>query len=145
MRENYAKVITEIPGENSKALESLGEKFVASGSMYSMYPIIAAKSQGAIITDVDGNEYIDFYAGVGAANLGNRNTEVINAVKKQLDKLVHTCFGAVMNEPFIRLAEKLAGITPGNFEKKIALFNSGSEAVDNAIKIVRAYTKRRAT
>lgn len=145
MRENYAKVITEIPGENSKALESLGEKFIASGSMYSMYPIIAAKSEGAIITDVDGNEYIDFYAGMGAANLGNRNTKVIDAVKKQLDKIVHTCFGAVMNEPFIRLTEKLAEITPGNFEKKTALFNSGSEAVDNAIKIARAYTKRRAT
>lgn len=145
MEKNYAKVITEIPGKNSILLKNLGEKFVASGSMYSMYPIVAAKSEGAIITDVDGNEYIDFYAGVGVANLGNRNTKVIDAVKKQLDKIVHTCFGAVMNEPFIRLSEKLAEITPGNFEKKTSLFNSGSEAVDNAIKIARAYTKRRAT
>jgi len=145
MGKNYVKITIEIPGENSSLLKSLGEKFVASGSMYSMYPIVAAKSEGAIITDVDGNEYIDFYAGVGAANLGNRNAKVIDAVKNQLDKLVHTCFGAVMNEPFIKLAEKLAEITPGNFEKKTALFNSGSEAVDNAIKIARAYTKRRAT
>jgi len=142
---NYAKVKTELPGKNSEFLKNLGEKFVASGSMYSMYPIVAAKSEGSIITDVDGNEYIDFYAGVGAANLGNRNPKVINAVKKQLDKIVHTCFGGVMTEPFIRLAEKLAEITPGNFEKKTALFNSGSEAVDNAIKIARAYTRRRAT
>ena len=145
MEKKHAKVITEIPGKNSALLKKIGEKFVASGSMYSMYPIVAAKSEGAIITDVDGNEYIDFYAGVGVANLGNRNTKVIDAVKKQLDKIVHTCFGAVMNEPFIKLAEKLAEITPGNFEKKTALFNSGSEAVDNAIKIARAYTKRRAT
>jgi len=145
MTKNYAKVITEIPGKNSALLKKIGEKFVASGSMYSMYPIVAAKSEGAIITDVDGNEYIDFYAGVGAANLGNRNAKVIDAVKKQLDKIVHTCFGGVMTEPFIRLAEKLTEITPGNFEKKTALFNSGSEAVDNAIKISRAYTRRRAT
>jgi 4-aminobutyrate aminotransferase/(S)-3-amino-2-methylpropionate transaminase len=145
MGKYFAKVTTEIPGKYSTLLKNLGEKFVASGSMYSMYPIIAAKSEGAIITDVDGNEYIDFYAGVGVANLGNRNTKVIDAVRKQLDKVVHTCFGAVMNEPFIRLAEKLAEITPGNFEKKTALFNSGSEAVDNAIKIARAHTKRRAT
>ena len=145
MKRNYAKVTTEIPGKNSALLKNLGEKFVASGSMYSMYPIVAAKSEGAIITDVDGNEYIDFYAGVGVANLGNRNAKVIDAVKKQLDKIIHTCFGAVMNEPFIRLAEKLAKVTPGDFEKKTALFNSGSEAVDNAIKIARAYTKRRAT
>ena len=145
MEKKYAKVKTELPGKNSALLKKIGEKFVASGSMYSMYPIIAAKSEGAIITDVDGNEYIDFYAGVGVANLGNRNPKVIDAAKKQLDKIVHTCFGAVMTEPFIRLAEKLAEITPGNFEKKTALFNSGSEAVDNAIKIARAYTKRRAT
>jgi len=145
MSGKYAKVITEIPGKNSKALKSLGEKFVARGSMYSMYPIVVAESKGAIITDVDGNEYIDFYAGVGAANLGNRNPKVINAAKKQLDKLVHTCFGAVMNEPYIRLTESLAEITPGNFEKRTALFNSGSEAVDNAIKIARAHTKRQAT
>ena len=60
MEKHYAKVITEIPGKNSTLLKKIGEKFVASGSMYSMYPIIAAKSEGAIITDVDGNEYIDF-------------------------------------------------------------------------------------
>lgn len=145
MSNKYAKVNTNIPGEKSKLLKDLGEKHVASGSMYSMYPIVAERSEGAIITDVDGNEYIDFYAGVGAANLGSRHPKVQEAVKKQLDKLVHTCFGAVMSEPFIRLAEKLSDITPGTFEKKTALFNSGSEAVDNAIKIARAYTKRRAT
>jgi 4-aminobutyrate aminotransferase / (S)-3-amino-2-methylpropionate transaminase / 5-aminovalerate transaminase len=145
MEKNYANITTQIPGKNSASLKNLGEKFVASGSMYSMYQIIAEKSEGAIVTDVDSNEYIDFYAGVGAASLGNRNGKVIEAVKKQLDKLVHTCFGAAMNEPFIRLAERLAEITPGSFEKRTPLFNSGSETVDNSIKIARVYTMRRAT
>ena len=142
MKERSVKMVTEIPGEKSRKLKEIAERYVASGSMYSMFPIMAAEAKGAIIKDVDGNSYIDFYAGVGVLNLGHCHPKVVEAAKAQAEKLVHTCFGSVMQEPFIRVAERLSKITPGKFPKATALFNSGSEAIENSIKISRAYTKR---
>lgn len=143
MREKgSAEILTEVPGEKSRELKKIAEQYVASGSMYSMFPVVASEARGAIIRDVDGNSYIDFYSGVGASNLGHCHPIVVEAAKTQIDKLIHTCFGSVMHEPFIRLAEKLSEITPGKFSKATALFNSGAEAIDNSIKIARAYTKR---
>jgi len=142
MKAKNAKILTEIPGEKSRKLKGIAERYVASGSMYSMFPIIASEAKGAIIKDVDGNSYIDFYAGVGASNLGHCHPKVVEAAKAQTEKLIHTCFGSVMYEPLIRLAEKLSVITPGEFPKATGFANSGSEAVEMAIKISRAYTKR---
>jgi 4-aminobutyrate aminotransferase/(S)-3-amino-2-methylpropionate transaminase len=142
MKKTSIKTITEIPGEKSRRLKEIAERYVASGSMYSMFPIMAAEAKGAIIKDVDGNSYIDFYAGVGVLNLGHGHPKVVEAAKAQAEMLVHTCFGSVMHEPFIRIAERLSKITPGKFPKATALFNSGSEAIENSIKIARAHTKR---
>jgi 4-aminobutyrate aminotransferase/(S)-3-amino-2-methylpropionate transaminase len=95
-----------------------------------------------VIRDVDGNKYIDFATGISCLNMGHRNREVMNAVREQLEKYLHLCFHVTPYEPYVRLAEKLATIAPGNFEKKVVLVNSGAEAVENTIKVARRYTGR---
>lgn len=100
-------------------------------------PIFAECASNSTITDVDGGEYIDFVGGIGVNNVGHCNAKVVTAIKEQADKLVHSCFHIAMYEPYIALAEKLIEITPGDFEKKAVLLNSGAEAVENAVKIAR--------
>jgi 4-aminobutyrate aminotransferase/(S)-3-amino-2-methylpropionate transaminase len=97
-----------------------------------------------LLTDVDGNTYIDFAGGIGALNTGHCADGVVEAIKDQADRYLHLCFMVTLYEPYVELVKKLNEITPGNFPKKTILFNSGSEAVDNTIKIARAYTGRRA-
>jgi len=105
-------------------------------------PIFAAQAEGALVTDVDGNTFIDFAGGIGVMNLGHRNPDVVAAIRDQLDKFTHTCFASMPHEPFVALAEKLNAITPGSFAKKTMFVNSGAEAVENAIKIARYATGR---
>jgi 4-aminobutyrate aminotransferase/(S)-3-amino-2-methylpropionate transaminase len=105
-------------------------------------PIAVARAEGALLTDVDGNTFIDFAGGIGALNAGHRAGGVVEAVKEQADRYLHLCFMVTLYEPYVRLAQKLNEITPGDFPKKTILFNSGSEAVENAVKIARAYTGR---
>ena len=112
---------------------------------FNVHPIFAAKAKGAILTDVDGKDYIDFAGGIGVNNVGHCNEEVISAVQDQMQKYIHTCFHVVMYEPYIELAKKLNEITPGSFLKKTMFANSGAEAVENAIKIARHATGRPAT
>ena len=101
-----------------------------------------AKGEGAVITDVEGKRYIDFAGGIGVLNVGHCPKEVMAAINEQLGKYLHTSFSLIMYEPYVQAAEKLNAITPGNFPKKSLFLNSGAEAIENAIKIARFYTKR---
>ncbi len=112
---------------------------------FNTHPIFAAKAKGAIITDIEGKEYIDFAGGIGVANVGHGDEEVLKAVHDQIDKYMHTCFHVVMYEPYIELAKRLNELTPGNFSKKTMFVNSGAEGVENAIKVARHATSRTAT
>ena len=105
-------------------------------------PVFVREARGALVTDVDGNTFIDFAGGIGATNVGHLDPRVVGAIKEQAETLVHTAFQAAPYEPFVELAEKLNALVPGRFEKKTIFANSGSEAVENAVKISRAHTGR---
>jgi 4-aminobutyrate aminotransferase/(S)-3-amino-2-methylpropionate transaminase len=105
-------------------------------------PVYAAKAKNAVVTDVEGREYIDFAAGIGVMNVGHCHPQVVEAVKTQADLFSHTCFGLVGYEPYLRLAERLNQLAPGTTPKRTFFINSGAEAVENAIKIARYFTKR---
>jgi 4-aminobutyrate aminotransferase/(S)-3-amino-2-methylpropionate transaminase len=105
-------------------------------------PLFIAKAEGALLTDVDGREYIDFAGGIGVNNVGHRHPRVLAAIQEQLQAYVHPCFHVMMYEPYIQLAERLNRIVPCRGEKKTMFTNSGAEAVENAVKIARHYTRR---
>lgn len=132
---------TEIPGPKSRALMRRREVAVPRGPAHAT-PIFAARSEGAIIEDVDGNRFIDFAGGIGCLNTGHRPAQVEAAIRQQLEKYLHLCFSVTPYEGYIAVAEKLNALAPGKFAKKTLLVNSGAEAVENAVKIARAYTKR---
>jgi 4-aminobutyrate aminotransferase/(S)-3-amino-2-methylpropionate transaminase len=132
----------ELPGVKSAELLKLRNQYVPRG-VFQIGPIFIEKGKGAVVEDVDGNEYIDFCAGISTLSVGHCNDEVVSAVKEQADRYLHTCFHVLMYESYVRLAKKLTEITPGNFPKQVLLANSGAEAVENAIKIARRYTGRR--
>lgn len=132
----------EVPGAKSSELLKLRNQYVPRG-VFQIAPVFIEKGKGAIVEDVDGHEYIDFSAGISTLSIGHSNEEVIEAVKKQAEKHLHTCFHVLMYESYIKLAQKLAEITPGDFAKQVLLANSGAEAVENAIKIARRYTGKR--
>lgn len=134
---------TPIPGPRSLALGARRAAAVPRG-ISNLTPIFAESAAGATVTDVDGNTYLDFAGGIGTMNAGHANPAVIAAASAQLRKLTHTCFAVAMYEPYLELAETLNRITPGAFAKKTALFNSGAEAVENAVKIARHSTGRQA-
>jgi 4-aminobutyrate aminotransferase/(S)-3-amino-2-methylpropionate transaminase len=104
--------------------------------------IYVAKAEDAWLEDVDGNRYIDFAGGIGCLNAGHRRAPVVQAVRDQLDKFLHTCVQVTPYESYVRLAERMNEVTPGKFAKKTIFVNSGAEAIENAVKIARAYTKR---
>jgi 4-aminobutyrate aminotransferase/(S)-3-amino-2-methylpropionate transaminase len=135
------RINTEIPGPKSKALSARRAKAVPRGLSHGT-PIYVAKAEDAWLEDVDSNRYIDFAGGIGCANAGHRQQAVIDAVQAQLDKFLHMCVQVTPYESYIRLAERMNEVTPGKFAKKTLFINSGAEAVENAVKIARAYTKR---
>jgi len=132
---------TEIPGPKSRALMQRREAAIPRGP-YHATPVFAARSEGAAIEDVDGNRYLDFAGGIGCLNTGHRPPEIDSAIRAQLEKYLHLCFSVTPYEGYVAVAEKLNAIAPGKFAKKTLLVNSGAEAVENAVKIARAYTKR---
>jgi 4-aminobutyrate aminotransferase / (S)-3-amino-2-methylpropionate transaminase / 5-aminovalerate transaminase len=132
---------TEIPGPRSRALMQRREAAVPRGP-YHATPIFAARCEGAVIEDVDGNRYLDFAGGIGCLNSGHRPPEIDSAIRAQLEKYLHLCFSVTPYEGYVAVAEKLNALAPGKFAKKTLLVNSGAEAVENAVKIARAYTKR---
>jgi 4-aminobutyrate aminotransferase/(S)-3-amino-2-methylpropionate transaminase len=105
-------------------------------------PCVVDRASGATLVDVDGNEWIDFSGGIGVINVGHTPPTVVEAVKRQAEKLLHGCFHVSIYEGYIRLAEKLNRVTPGSFAKKTMLANSGAEAVENGIKIAKCHTGR---
>jgi len=131
----------DIPGPKSRELLARRQEFVARG-VGSTMNVFAARADGAIIEDVDGNQYIDFAGGIGAMNIGHTRPEVTRAITEQASRFTHTCFSVMMYEPYIALAERLVKLTPGEFPKKALFFNSGAEAVENAVKVARWATGR---
>jgi 4-aminobutyrate aminotransferase/(S)-3-amino-2-methylpropionate transaminase len=135
------QIRTEIPGPRSRALMARREAAVPRAP-YNTTPVFAASAEGATIEDVDGNRYLDFAGGIGCLNVGHRAPRVMSAIQEQLDKHLHLCFAVTPYESYIAVAEKLNALAPGKFSKKTILLNTGAEAVENAVKIARAYTKR---
>ena len=134
-------IVTPPPGPKSKKLNEERDKYVPPG-VYLIQPVTISESQGAVMKDVDGNTYIDFTSGIGVTSLGHCNEEIVKTISDQASKLIHSCIHVVNYEPYVDLAKKLAEIAPGESEKRTILINSGSEAVENAIKIVRQQTGR---
>jgi 4-aminobutyrate aminotransferase/(S)-3-amino-2-methylpropionate transaminase len=135
------QIRTAIPGPRSQDLMRRREAAVARGVSHAT-PIFAARAEGAVLEDVDGNRFLDFAGGIGVLNVGHRAPRVVAALRDQIDQFLHTCFSVSPYAKYIELAEKLNSLTPGNFPKKTVLVNSGAEAIENAVKIARAYTKR---
>ncbi len=140
---HFTRIQTGLPGPKSAAVLAKKAKYVAA-PLESYAPFVIKEGEGALIEDLDGNRFIDFSGGWGCLNVGQRNSRVAAALHDQLDHFLHTDFTAVPYEPLVDLAELLVARTPIPGEKKAAFFNSGAEAVENAVKIARAYTKRKA-
>ena len=123
---------TEIPGPRSQ--EILERKARVIAEPLSVYlPIVIKEAQGATITDVDGNTFVDFTGGVGCLNVGHSNPRVVEAAKEQVERFTHTDFTIVPYENYISLAERLLELVPIGGDLKAAFFNSGAEAVENAV------------
>ncbi len=139
--DRFIKTGGEIPGLKSLKLKEEMERHTPRGINHAT-TIAIAEAKGARVTDVDGNTYLDFTGGIGVLNVGHRADEVVEAIKKQADRYLHLCFSVFIYESYIALARRLNEVTPGNFAKKTIFLNSGAEAVENAIKFARSYTKR---
>src|SRR5882672_541414 len=135
------QIKTPIPGPKSKALAVRRESALPRGLSHAA-PMYVAKAEGAVLEDVDGNRFIDFTGGIGCVNVGHRAPEVIEELRNQLDQFLHVSVQVTPYESYIYLAERLNALTPGKFPKKTFFLNTGAEAVENAIKIARAYTGR---
>ncbi|MEJ2177226.1 MAG: aminotransferase class III-fold pyridoxal phosphate-dependent enzyme, partial [Gammaproteobacteria bacterium] len=107
-----------------------------------IHPVFAERAENATVWDVEGNEYIDFAGGIAVLNTGHLHPKVKAAAVAQLEAFSHTCFMVLAYEGYVELCEKLNALVPGDVAKKSALFTSGSEAVENAIKVARAWTRR---
>ena len=137
------KVVTAIPGPKSEALLERRAAAVSKGLGMTL-PVFVTAAGGGIIQDVDGNSIIDMGAGIAVVNVGNSAEKVVKKVQDQVAAFTHTCFMVVPYEGYVEVCESLNRLTPGKHAKKSALFNSGAEALENAVKIARAYTKRQA-
>ncbi|GAA2037725.1 4-aminobutyrate--2-oxoglutarate transaminase [Agromyces tropicus] len=137
------RLVTSIPGPRSQELIARKAQAVAKGVGHTI-PVSVAAAGGGVIVDADGNSIIDLGSGIAVTGVGNSNPRVVDAVKAQLDAFTHTCFTVAPYEGYVAVAEKLNELTPGDHEKRTALFNSGAEAVENAIKVARHHTKKMA-
>jgi 4-aminobutyrate aminotransferase/(S)-3-amino-2-methylpropionate transaminase len=124
-------------------LNDLRNQVIAKGNV-SATDCYVAKASGALITSIEGREYIDFTGGIAVMNVGHSHPAVVEAIKRQAEKFTHTCFMVVPYEPAVALAEKLCAAIPGDFPKAAMFANSGAEAVENAVKIARYHTKKTA-
>ncbi|SEO95704.1 4-aminobutyrate--2-oxoglutarate transaminase [Paenibacillus sp. OV219] len=138
-KRQFVSVSVDFPGPAARRLLESRRQFVPQG-LSNLAPIFVQKAQGALVTDVDGNVFLDFAGAIGSLNVGHCPTEVVEALQRQAEQYIHSCFHVAMYEPYVKLAEKLAAITPGSFAKKTILLNSGAEAVENAVKIARKFT-----
>lgn len=136
-------LVTDIPGPRSVDLAARKVAAVSAGIGTTM-PVYCARAAGGIIEDVDGNRLIDLGSGIAVTTIGNAAPRVVDAVRAQVAEFTHTCFMVTPYEQYIAVAERLNRLTPGSGEKRSVLFNSGAEAVENAVKIARAYTGKQA-
>jgi len=125
----------------NQTLWQLRERYVPRG-VAQAHPVFVARAEGSRIWDVDGKEYLDFAGGIGVMNVGHGHPRVLQAVRAQLERFTHVCFQVTPYEAYVRLAERLAKLAPGDFSKKTLFLTTGAEAVENAVKIARAYTGR---
>ena len=144
MHANITREIkTSIPGPKSVEMQKRKTSAVSAGVGVTL-PIYIANACDGFLEDIDGNILIDLASGIGVTGVGNGNEKVVCAVKEQVEKFTHTAFAVTPYESYLRVCELLNELTPGAFEKKSALFNSGAEAVENAVKIARSFTGRQA-
>ncbi|HTU04115.1 MAG TPA: aminotransferase class III-fold pyridoxal phosphate-dependent enzyme, partial [Trebonia sp.] len=136
-------LVTEIPGPASRALFGRRGETVARGVSTTL-PVFITAAGGGVLLDADGNSLIDFGSGIAVASVGNAAPEVVSRVSAQVAQFTHTCFMVTPYEGYVEVCEALARLTPGSHEKRSALFNSGAEAVENAVKIARHHTGRQA-
>ena len=137
------RLVTELPGPRSRALMERRAAAVSAGVGGTM-PVFAERAGGGVIVDVDGNSLIDLGSGIAVTTVGNAHPRVVERVQRQVADFTHTCFMVTPYSGYVEVCEALNRLTPGDHAKKSALFNSGAEAVENAVKIARAYTKRQA-
>ncbi|MFJ4192377.1 4-aminobutyrate--2-oxoglutarate transaminase [Kitasatospora sp. NPDC089509] len=137
------RLVTAIPGPKSQELQARKLGAVAAG-VGTTLPVYITRANGGVLEDVDGNSLIDFGSGIAVTNVGNSAEAVVAKASEQLAAFTHTCFMVTPYEGYVAVAEQLNELTPGDHEKRTALFNSGAEAVENAVKVARAYTKRTA-
>jgi 4-aminobutyrate aminotransferase/(S)-3-amino-2-methylpropionate transaminase len=141
--DQHRVVKTAIPGPRSQELHARKAAAVAAG-VGTTLPVYVERAGGGIVVDVDGNQLIDFGAGIAVVSVGNAAPRVVSAVQQQVADFTHTCFMVTPYEEYVAVAEKLNELTPGSHAKRSALFNSGAEAVENAIKVARHHTGRQA-
>jgi 4-aminobutyrate aminotransferase/(S)-3-amino-2-methylpropionate transaminase len=141
--DQHRMVKTAIPGPRSVELHARKNAAVAAG-VGTTLPVYVERAGGGIVVDVDGNQLIDFGAGIAVVSVGNAARRVVEAVQQQVADFTHTCFMVTPYEEYVAVAEKLNELTPGTHAKRSALFNSGAEAVENAIKVARHHTGRQA-
>jgi 4-aminobutyrate aminotransferase / (S)-3-amino-2-methylpropionate transaminase / 5-aminovalerate transaminase len=139
--EQSRRIVTEIPGPRSLVLINRKAQAVARGVGTTM-PVYAARAGGGIVEDVDGNRFIDLGSGIAVTTIGNSAPRVVDAVRARVADFTHTCFMITPYEAYVAVAEQLNRLTPGSGEKRSVLFNSGAEAVENAVKIARSYTHK---
>jgi 4-aminobutyrate aminotransferase len=137
----YPKIVVTPPGPKARELMKKDEMLI-SPSYVRFYPLVVESAVGCIVRDVDGNEYIDFNAGLACLNVGHRHPKVVEAIKRQCDRFLHYSNTDFYYREVVELAEKLVEITPGNFEKKVYFGNSGTEAVEAAIKLAKWHTRK---
>jgi 4-aminobutyrate aminotransferase / (S)-3-amino-2-methylpropionate transaminase / 5-aminovalerate transaminase len=134
---------TELPGPKSREILARKQRVVAEAKSL-LAPFVIDHGHGCVITDVDGNTFLDWSGGIGCLNVGHTNAAVSEALHTQIDRFLHTDFTVVPYEAYVELAERLVAVTPISGAKKAAFFNSGAEAVENAVKIARHATGRSA-
>jgi len=141
--EQVRRLVTEIPGPKSRELQARKVASVADG-VGTTLPVYVARAGGGVIVDVDGNSLIDLGSGIAVTTVGNSAPRVVSAVQEQVDAFTHTCFMVTPYDGYVEVAEALNRLTPGDHDKRTALFNSGAEGVENAVKIARIHTGRSA-
>jgi len=139
--EKVPNIVTTPPGPKSREMVEKRNDLIPPG-VYLVQPITIAESKGAVMKDIDGNVYIDFTSGIAVVSLGHCVEEIVETISDQAAKLIHSCIHVVNYIPYLDLAKRLTEVTPGDFKKRAIMLNSGSEAVENAVKIVRQHTGR---
>src|SRR3954465_15481858 len=143
MPKEYPHIVTPPPGPKAKAIVERDRASTATCYLKE-YPLVVARGQGAMIEDVDGNRYLDFMAGIAVTSTGHAHPKVVSAIQEAASRFLHICGGDFYYESFAALPERLAKIAPGKDSKRVFLTNSGTEAVEGALKLARHSTRRAA-